>query len=74
MEKFEAKNVALLPPPVTPLHRCLPAPSEPGKLHSDYKTHPHFLPNLGESASHSPKNTVFLFLPVHLLFLQRTLK
>ena len=26
------------------MHRTI---SEPGKLHSDYKTHSHFLPNLG---------------------------
>ena len=31
--------------------------SEPGKLHSDYKAHPLFLPNLG-GASYSPKTTV----------------
>ena len=30
----------------TPLH-CCPLPSEPGKLHSDYKIHPHFPPKLG---------------------------
>ena len=30
-----------------PLHCCPPLPSKPGKLYSDYKTHPHFLPNLG---------------------------
>ena len=33
--------------------------SKPGKLHLDYKTHPHFSPKFrGESASYSLENTV----------------
>ena len=35
-----------------------PLPREPGKLHLDYKMHPHFLSNWG-GASYSLKNMVF---------------
>ena len=41
----------------------LPTPQEPGKLHLDYKMHPHFLPKLEGGAgggSYSLKNTVYL--------------
>ena len=36
-------------------------PSEPGKLHLDYKTHPHFPPKFvgWGGVSYSPKNTVY---------------
>ena len=47
--------MVLLQLPVTPFHP--PPPSEPGKLHLDYKTHPYFPPKWG-GASYSPKNTV----------------
>ena len=39
----------------------LPPPSEPGNLHSDYKTHSHFPPKFwGGSASYSLKNMVIV--------------
>ena len=43
--------------PAPPPH---PTPSsEPGKLHSDYKMHPHLPPKFGGgSASYSPRNMV----------------
>ena len=39
-----------------------PTPHESGKLHLDYKTHPHFPPKLGVGmcVSYSLKNTVSL--------------
>ena len=61
---FEAKNVVLLLTPVTLLHGHppLPPPHKPGKLHSDYKTHPLSLPDLGVGESYSPKITVYNFI------------
>ena len=39
----------------------MPHPSEPGKLHLDYKTHPPFPPKFGVGgASYSPNNTVHI--------------
>ena len=43
--------MVLLLPPVARLHPRLP-PSEPGKLHSDYKMHPHFPPQIWGGGVH----------------------
>ena len=52
-ENRKKKKPASSPPPPPP------APRKPGKLHSDYTTHPPFPPKFGgKSASYSLKNTV----------------
>ena len=50
---LEEENRGKKPTPPLP-----PPTSESGKLHLDYKTHPHFPPKFGGSASYSPKNMV----------------
>ena len=57
-KKFWSKKMWSCPGLLWP-YSTIPPNHEPGKLHSDYKMHPHFPPKFGEKgASYSLKNTV----------------
>ena len=74
-KKFEGKNVVLFLHPVTLLRHPPTPASEPGKLHSDYKMHPHFFPDLGgKSASYSLKTTVIIQPEFPCLHLEREIR